>query len=107
MQQDYLKEYLGKISADIRKIYKMIEKDRERDAAVVEFMSESKADRKALRELVEDMRDKVDNVAEMFGIPKKKGLYYLIVAFFSGAAVASGTINYQKLIEKLIPFSGH
>jgi len=107
MSDDFLKEYLTKISEDISKVFEMVEKDRERDHRFLAFMEESKNDRRALRELIEGVQVKVDKLAELFGVHKKKGMFALLIATVTGAAIASGSLNYQKIIEKLIPFGSH
>lgn len=102
MSEDFLREYLVKISDDITKVFVMIEKDRERDKEFIEFMADSRADRRALKETILAVQVKVDKLAEMFGVHKKKGLWALLIATVTGAAIASGTLNYQKLLEKVL-----
>jgi hypothetical protein len=101
MSEDFLKEYLIKISDDLNKVFLMIEKDRERDNEFTLAIAESRADRKALRDMVATLQVKVDKLAEVFGVHKKKGLWALLIATITGGAIASGTLNYQKLIEKV------
>ncbi len=106
MSEEFLKEYLVKISDDLNKVFTMIEKDRERDQHFMMFMAESSADRKAIREMILTLQDKFDKLAQVFGVHKKKGLWALLIATITGGAIASGSLNYQKLFEKVLSL-GH
>jgi len=63
---------------------------------------ESIRDRAELRNIVVNLQGHVKSISKTLGAHKKKGLFALIAALFSGAAIASGSINYQALLEKII-----
>lgn len=103
-QQDHLARILDGISRDIE----TIRNNQENHASTVNtFMFESSKDRALLRQTVESLQTKVDRLAKVLGVHKKKGLWAMLVATLTGAAIASGTINYQKLLEKIFGFGGH
>lgn len=101
---DHLERILDSISRDID----LIRKNQETHADRVNgFMAESSKDRALLRQTVESLQIKVDRLAKVLGVHKKKGLWAMGVATITGAAIASGTINYQKLLEKIFNINGH
>ena len=68
--QDYLFEILRGIKQDIQKIEQNQVKHSEH---VSSFMSESSRDRALLRQTVESLQTKVDRLAKILGVHKKKG----------------------------------
>ena len=73
-----------------------------------DFQLDSIRDRSELRTMIISLQQHVNRITKTLGAHKKKGLFALIVALFSGAAIASGSINYQALLEKIIGVkSGH
>lgn len=106
MPDEYLKELISKICDDIDLIRanqdKQADKSDRFNQKVTSFMATSSEDRKLLRQTVGDLQSKVDKLASILGVHKKKGLWALVVAMFSGAAIASGTLNYQKIIESIL-----
>lgn len=103
-ERDHLARILDGISRDIE----TIRKNQDTHAVTVNsFMNESLKDRALLRQTVESLQIKVDRLAKVLGVHKKKGLWAMLVATLTGAAIASGTINYQKLLEKIFGFGGH
>ena len=101
---EFLIQLLEKIGDDIARINDTIDKNQDR---INSFIVESSSDRKALRSLVDGLQDRIENLSKTLGLHKKKGLWALLIATVTGGAIASGTLNYQKLLEKIIPFGGH
>jgi hypothetical protein len=63
---------------------------------------ESIKDRQELRGMVISLQEHTRRISKTLGAHKKKGLFALIAALFSGAAIASGSLNYQSIVDKLI-----
>ena len=104
MSEDkFLIQLLGKIGDDIARINDTIDKNQDR---INGYIIESSTDRKALRSLIDGLYDRVEKLSKMLGSHKKKGVWALFVATITGGAIASGSLNYQKLFEKLIPSLG-
>jgi hypothetical protein len=51
------------------------------------------------------LEKRVDELTGLLGFQKKKGLLALLGAALTGGALASGTLNYPKIIEALL--NGH
>lgn len=100
-EHEFLIQLLEKIGDDIARINDTIDKNQDR---INGYILESSADRQILRSLIDGLQERVEKLSKTFGIHKKKGLWAVLIATITGGAIASGTLNYQKLIEKLIPW---
>lgn len=103
-EHEFLIQLLEKIGNDIARINDTIDKNQDR---INGFIVESSSDRKAIRSLIDGLQERLEKMSQTLGVHKKKSLWALLLATITGGAIASGTLNYQKLLEKIIPFGGH